>query len=161
MYKRIINKSSKTTFKCRLCETSCKGSDNPNKSYVKFIETVTQIYDDCFAETKFKIKSNNKPNPWITKGIAKSSKRKQKLYEDYRKRFEAIAMKPKRKTTLKNYYNFKVTPKNHRIMKKVIGKSKLIHSTLPRKIGINKNVIFEEKRTANAFNNFFINIGPT
>ena len=46
-------------------------------------------------------------------------------------------------------------------MKKVIGKSKLIHSTLPcSKIVINRNVIFEYKRIANAFNNFFINIGP-
>ena len=45
-------------------------------------------------------------------------------------------------------------------MKEVIGKSKLIHSTLPRKIFINKNVIFEEKHIANAFNNVFINIGP-
>ena len=44
-------------------------------------------------------------------------------------------------------------------MKEVIGKSKLIHSALPRKIVINKNVTFEEKRIANAFNNFFINIG--
>ena len=45
-------------------------------------------------------------------------------------------------------------------MKEVIGKSKLIHSNLLRKIVINKNVIFEEKHIANAFNNFFINIGP-
>ena len=44
-------------------------------------------------------------------------------------------------------------------MKEVIGKSKLIHSTLPRKFVINKNVIFEDKHIANAFNNFFINIG--
>ena len=45
-------------------------------------------------------------------------------------------------------------------MKEVIRKSKLVHSTLPRKIAINKNVIFEEKYIANAFNNFFIKIGP-
>ena len=45
-------------------------------------------------------------------------------------------------------------------MKEVIGKSKLTHSTLPRKIFINKNVIFEEKHIANAFNNVLINIGP-
>ena len=44
-------------------------------------------------------------------------------------------------------------------MKEVIIKSKFIHSTLPRKIIINKNVIFEEKHVANAFNNFFISIG--
>ena len=45
-------------------------------------------------------------------------------------------------------------------MKEVIGKSKLIHSTLPPKFVINKNVIFEEKHITNAFSNFFINIGP-
>ena len=177
--KRIINESSKATLKRRLRETSwdaVKGLDNPNKSHVAFIETIMQIYDDCFPKTKFKIKSNNKANPWITKGIAKSSKRKQKLYEkflknrsiqnekiykDYRKLFETITMKSKRK-----YYSEKLlqfqgdAKKTWRIMKEVIGKSKLIHSTLPRKIIINKNVIFEEKHIANAFNNFFINIGP-
>ena len=44
-------------------------------------------------------------------------------------------------------------------MKEVIGKSKLIHSNLPHKTVIYKNVIFEEKWIANAFNNVFINIG--
>ena len=50
--------------------------------------------------------------------------------------------------------------KTWRIMKEVIGKSKLIQSNLPLKIVINKIVIFDEKQIANAFNNFFINIGP-
>ena len=51
----------------------------------KFIGTIKQIYDDCFPKTKFKIRSNNKANPWITKGIGKFSKRKQKLYEKFLK----------------------------------------------------------------------------
>ena len=70
----------------------------------------------CFPKTKLKIKSNNKANLWITKGIAKSSKRRQKLYEKflknrsieseniykhYRKLFET--MKSKRK-----YYSEKL-----------------------------------------------------
>ena len=42
---------------------------------------------------------------------------------------------------------------------RVIRKFKLIHSKLPGKIVIKINVIFEEKRIANAFNNVFINIG--
>ena len=41
-------------------------------------------------------------------------------------------------------------------MKEVIGKSKVIQPTLLRKIVI----IFEEERIANAFNNFYVNIGP-
>ena len=44
--------------------------------------------------------------------------------------------------------------KTWRIMKEAIRKSKIIYSTSPRKIFINKNVIFEEKHIANAFNNF-------
>ena len=58
------------------------------------------------------MKSNNKANPWITKGIEQSFKRKQKLYEkflknrsiqnnkiykDYRKLFKTITMKFKSK----------------------------------------------------------------
>ena len=152
LHKYIINESSKAAFKRRLRETSwdaVKGLDNLNEPYVKFMETIMQIYDDYFPKTKFKIKSNNKANPWITKGIAKSSKRKQKLYEkflknrsiqnekiykDYRKLFETITMKSKRK-----YYSEKLlqfqgdTKKTWLIMKEVIGKYKLIHSTLPCK----------------------------
>ena len=35
---------------------------------------------------KIKLKSKNLASPWITRGIIKSSKRKQKLYEKYLKR---------------------------------------------------------------------------
>ena len=66
MHKRIINESSKATFKRQLRKTSLdavKGLDNPSESHTKFIETITQIYDDSFPKTKFKIKSNNKANP--------------------------------------------------------------------------------------------------
>ena len=81
--------------------------------------------------------------------------------EEEKKLFETITMKSKRK-----YYSEKLlqfqgdAKKTWRIMKEVIGKSKLIHSTLPPKIVINKNVIFEEKHITNAFSSFFINIGP-
>ena len=57
LHKLIINESSKATFKRRLRETSrdaVKGLDNPNESYVKFIETITQIYDDCFQKLNSK-----------------------------------------------------------------------------------------------------------
>ena len=50
--------------------------------------------------------------------------------------------------------------KTWQIIKEVIGKSKLIHSTLLRKTVINKDVILEEQQIANAVNNFVINIGP-
>ena len=64
------------------------------------------------------------------------------------------------------YYPKKLLPfqgdpkKTWQIIKEVIGKSKPIHSTLPRKTVIDKNVALEEQQIANAFNNFVINIGP-
>ena len=67
--------------------------NNPNGSYIKFIESITQFYDDCFPKTKFKIKSNNKAIPWIRKGIEKSSKHKQKLYEKFLKNPTPFRMK--------------------------------------------------------------------
>ena len=70
-------------------------------------------------------------------------------------------MKSKRKYCYEKLLQFQGdAKKTWRIMKEVIGKSKLIHSNLPRKIVLNKNVIFEEKQIANASNSFFINIGP-
>ena len=72
--------------------------------------------------TKLKIKLNQRKDlsPWITKGIKKSSKRKQKLYEKFLKKgnafnetayktyknlFEAIKLSPKKITTHKRYSN--------------------------------------------------------
>ena len=43
LYKRIVNETSKVTFKRRLHETSwdaVKSLDHPNELYVKFIETI-------------------------------------------------------------------------------------------------------------------------
>ena len=155
MHKRIVNESSKATFERQLRKTSwdaVQGLDN-NESYVKFIKTITQVYDDYFPKIKFKIKSKNKANPWITKDIPKSSKRKQKLhkkilknrsiqneiiYKDYRKLFEAINMGSKRKYDSEKLLQFQYdAKKTWRIMKEVMGKSKLIHSTLPCKIIVN------------------------
>lgn len=128
---RITNKSSKTAFKCRLRETfwdAVKGLGNPNESFLNFLETIMQIYDEFFPKTNSKIISNNKGNPWITKGIAKCSKFEQKLYEkslknpliqnekiykDYRKPFETITIKSKRKYYSENLRQFQVDAKKN------------------------------------------------
>ena len=54
LYKSIVKESSKTAFKRWLRETlwdSVKGIDNSNESYIKYTETIMQIYDDCFLKT--------------------------------------------------------------------------------------------------------------
>ena len=73
----------------------------------------------------------------------------EKIYNDYRKLFET------------EYYYGKLlqfqgdTKKAWQVMKEVIGKSKLIHSTLLRKIVVNKN---DEKRIAKHSITFFITL---
>ena len=58
---------------------------NTNKAYDIFIEIFSSLYDECFPKKKIKLKPQKYNIPWITKGIKKSSKRKQKLYEKFLK----------------------------------------------------------------------------
>ena len=117
-----------------------------------------------------KVIFNNKENPGITKGISKSSKFKQKIYEkslkirsihndkiykDYRKLFETITIKSKRK-----YYTKKLGDAKKAITSYERSESKVICYTLTYKVVINKNGIFVEKGIVSPFNNFFINIYP-
>ena len=51
--------------------------------YNEFLGTFTSLYCDCFPRLKVKVKVRNSFQPWITKGIAESSKKKQNLYEKY------------------------------------------------------------------------------
>ena len=62
------------------------GKTITNESYDQFIKKFSLIYDDCFPIKVIEIKTKNLLSPWITKGIKKSSKRKQKLYEKFLKK---------------------------------------------------------------------------
>ena len=48
-------------------------------AYNEFFDTFTSLYNGCFPRVKIKVKALISFRPWITKGIAKSSKKKQKL----------------------------------------------------------------------------------
>ena len=60
--------------------------EDPNEAYKHFFETFISVYDNFFPKVKVQIKTKSLHSHWITKGIPKSSKRKQKLYEKYLKR---------------------------------------------------------------------------
>ena len=53
-----------------------KSIKDPNKSYKKFIAILTSIYADLFPQIQVKVWHNKNSTSWITRGIAKSSKRK-------------------------------------------------------------------------------------
>ena len=74
------------------------GKTITSESYDQFIKKFRLIYDDCFPVKVIEIKTKNLLGPWITKGIKKSSKRKQKLYEKFLKK-----KSPKNEKEYKDY----------------------------------------------------------
>ena len=115
-------------------------------------------------------------SPWITRGLKKSSKRKQRLhdkllkrrndknekaYETYKSLFEKLKLQSKKlyfQNKLKQYENnIKNTWK---IMKVIIGKSKVYNDNFPKILNIDKKEITDKKTIAEEFNSYFINVGP-
>ena len=175
---RMINEKNLTKFKNLLNErdwTILLNTQDPNSSYDNFIKQFLNLYEKCFPLKKIVIKRKNLLSPWITGGLMKSSKQKQKLYtkflkhrtftneknyKNYKNLFEKLKLKSK-----KNYYSalFKKYEDNARmewkIMKEITGKIKVLDNTFPIKIVINKKEIFDKKNIANEFNSYFTNVG--
>ena len=57
----------------------------PNDAYDIFLNVFSDLYDIAFPKKEIEIKTKLLNTPWITKGLRKSSKRKQRLYEKFLK----------------------------------------------------------------------------
>ena len=127
-----------------------KNCDDPNEAYKQFFNIFSSIYDIYFPKVFIRLKTKHIQSPWITKEIAKSSKRKQKLYEkflkhrtreteltykSYKNLFESLKKKVKKK-----YYTEKISKYKHdakktwSIMKELIGKIKPKHQTFQEEL---------------------------
>ena len=58
---------------------------DPNEFYKKFSNVFSNLYEIAFPKIKMKVNSKYRISPWITRGLLKSSKRKQRLYEKFLK----------------------------------------------------------------------------
>ena len=88
VYKRDFTENALNCFKQALFETSwdsVKNLKQPNEACNKFLEIFNELYEEYFPVRKIKIKPKRALSPWITNDIAKSSKRKQKLYKNFLK----------------------------------------------------------------------------
>ena len=85
-------------------------SKQTDSAYEAFLNKFTSLYDNIFLQICGYGKIENTKKPWITKGILKSSKTKQRLYDkflksktyeheisykNYRKLFESIKQRAK------------------------------------------------------------------
>ena len=118
LYERIINGNLIKAFESRLHDIlweTIKSIKDPNESYKKCIAILTSVHDDFFPKNRIKVRHNKTSTLWITRGIAKSSKHKQKLsekfpknhtsgnemnYKNYRRLIESVKRKSKR-----NFYS--------------------------------------------------------
>ena len=147
----------------------------PNHSYDIFLEKFVQIYDQAFTERKFEIKAENLVSPWITLGLRKSSRKKQHLYENFLKQRnskneEAYKMyknlfEKLKKQSKKLYFQNKLKKcendiKNTwKIMKSIIGKSRVENDSFPKSLIIANKEITDKKSIAEKFNSVFVNTG--
>ncbi|XP_065645633.1 uncharacterized protein LOC136076098 [Hydra vulgaris] len=177
---KIINDSSVNHFHDLL--SSVKWDDlllnlNADKAYDIFISEYYKYYNKAFPEITKLVKSKTLSNPWITKGILKSSKIKQRLYnkflkkktlrnesnyKNYKRLFESIIKRSK-----KNYYSDQLKKHSNdpqgtwRIINEVIGKNNPERNNFPKIFKFKDNYVIEKELVAEALNKFFINIGPS
>ena len=76
-------------FKQELYKTSWDdviNNKNPNDAYNYFSHKLIVLYDKHFPKQNIRIYIKDLQSPWLTRGIKKSSKRKQKLYIKFLKK---------------------------------------------------------------------------
>ena len=76
-YQLSYNKENIKTFNHRLLSINwdeIKNCDDPNEVYKQFFNIFNSIYDIYFQKVFVRLKIKHIQSPWITKGIAKSSK---------------------------------------------------------------------------------------
>ena len=85
---RIFSDSNISQFKETLSTTDWSpviSLENQNHAYDNFLKMFKNAYDTHFPLKTIEIKRKDFLSPWITKGLKKSSKRKQKLYVKFLK----------------------------------------------------------------------------
>ena len=135
--------------------------------------TLKTIYDKNFPVRTKQIKLKDLKRPWITKGIKKSSRKKQRLYikflksktskseteyKNYKNLFEKIKKKSKNlyySSLLKKYEN--KSKKTWQVMKEITGKSKINTNIFPKMLKMKNEITYDTKKITNEFNDLFTN----
>ena len=134
------------------------------------------LYNEAFPKQKIKIKRKGFNSPWMTKGLVKSSKKKQRLYEKFLKNRNSenelnykqhkTLFKSLKKKSKKNYCSDLIDSykcnmkKTWNVTKEIIGNKRVTNAPLPNFIKVNNRGIFNKKEIVEIFNSYFINIGP-
>ena len=167
IHKRVIHDTNLMAFKTDLRNVnwnSINHSPETNSKYETFFKIFSELYEKHFPLKDFQIKVKDLQAPWISKGLKKSSKQKQKLYikflknkstqneqiyKNYKHLFEKLRKKAKQtyyQSILKDCQN-DMTP-TWKIMKEITGKCKVNSNRFPKSINVNGKSIKNNSRIA-------------
>jgi hypothetical protein len=175
--KRNITNTTIASFETELYQMNWNdvlNKSSANESYDVFINKFTNLYDKHFPKVRKKINKRKESKPWITAGIIKSIKTRNKLYikfiknpcelnktnyVKYRNKLTSLI-----KVSCKTYYSSKFNEYKYNIkhtwqtINSVIGKNSKPKSPSYFLDGTNK--ISDPGLISNKFNSFFANVGP-
>ena len=177
IYKRFFNEQNVEKFRHNLI-----GYDwsflyefkNAEQGFDCFMRIFLKLYDESFPKTKVILRPRQ-TEPWITKGIRKSSKRKQRLYENFL-RNKTVRNENIYKTYRNNYNrNLRLAKRLYvsdlltkykkdikmtwRTVNDLIGRKKEGNSNFPNRIVVKNKNLTSKSEIADAFNDFFATIG--
>ena len=148
-------------------------NSNVQDAYTMFYNEFCDVYNTCFPMKVFK-QGYRTWKPWLSDGMKKSIKTKNKLYRRYKKtgnaEHESIYKQYRNNlnklliTAEKSHYetlfnnNKDNLKKSWRILKQVINKRK--DSSSCSKFLVNQETTTNKNKIAKGFNQYFINIGP-
>uniref|UniRef100_A0A8C6LAH3 Reverse transcriptase domain-containing protein n=1 Tax=Nothobranchius furzeri TaxID=105023 RepID=A0A8C6LAH3_NOTFU len=175
---RLKNQEAVNSFKTDLMEQNWEEVyvEDVNMAYGKFLNIITSLYEkNC--PLLYKVDKNKyAKKPWITKGIQKACRKKNKLYKDFlKKRTEEAEQNYKiyknklisiMRSSKRNYYSKllegnKSNIKNTwRILNDVIKKGSGTNSLPNIFLTKDNQEIYQSKEIANEFNKYFTEIGP-
>ena len=177
IYQRSFNQESMDDFRTNLLEydwTFLYTFKEAEQSFDYFMRIFFKLFDEAFPKKEVRLKRKSS-EPWITKGLRKSSKRKQRLYENFLRNKTA-----KNEQIYKNYRNnynknVKVAKKLYisdlltkyrkdvkmtwRTINDLIGKKKVNNNMFPKNIFHDGKEVSSKREIANVFNTFFSSIG--
>lgn len=148
-----------------------------NTAYENFISVFKDLYENSFPEKLISHNSKRFKNPWMTKGLLKSSKHKQKLYMKFLKKrspenesnykfYKNMFLKLV-KEAKKNFYTRNIVKNSNdsrliwETIRQIIGKANSHKSTLPPLINQNGQEYTRKSEITNEFNKHFVKLGPT
>lgn len=177
MYSRLTKETNIESLRTELCRVDWTGvmsSNDPNDSYLIFINIFTAIYDRTCPKVRVNLHSAKIRNPWMTTTLKNACIKKQQLYYKFLKtktkndndgytRYKNKLTSILRKAKQMYYHDlFRINQNNSKAtwqtLNTLINKKSNRHS-LPNSIMIENNDICCKKRMAESFNNYFSTVG--